>query len=302
MKGMTWSMIKNHCSKILAVLSTCCLFAIPTQVAAQGGSSNLLHIAEGTIALPDGDEIDTQWRGFTINLLDGSDNYGWVSREGIAAPHRIDFELAQLSLIEAVALSSTFEAITAYDGELVQSGAGVGPARRFRILYSSSLEGDDFQILLEDELAPSSDMKFEFASAATVRRLRLELLSNWDDMPRTRLSEIRAFGTRLELDAGPDFDINGIYEHNYGPIVLRRNGNLVEGCYLDGRGLLNGVMNGRVLRLAYLEREDSRMGTALFVAAHEKLFGFWFGSRNEMGSPWNAPKIGSLAADLGGCK
>lgn len=265
-------------------------------------SSNLLHIGAGGIVFPDGEEVGDQWRRFTINLIDGGNAYGWASMEDEAAPHTLEFEMASLSHVEKFVLDSSFSNSTAYDKKS-SFPYEAAPARRFVLFGSPTAQGEDFSEVLAGELPPSVRKEFLLDSPVTVRRLRLRILDNWGTHSRTALSEVEAHGRPREPAQRNDEtqSINGIYDHVYGPIVLWRSGRKVDGCYLDGEGLLRGFIDGRVIRLAYLETTSERMGTAVFVPAHDRLFGFWFDHKNRMGSPWNAPKIGDLKHNLGGC-
>lgn len=156
-------------------------------------------------------------------------------------------------------------------------------------------------MLLEGELPRSSRKEFDLGAAATVQALKLEVLSNWGDLPQTHLSEFEAVGAQAAGAQANPSAIDGLYAHEYGPIVLRRDGNKVTGCYINGTGVLNGLIDGRVIRLGYLETASHRLGSVVWVAAHDQLFGFWFGPLDTMGSPWNAPKVSDLTGDLGGC-
>jgi hypothetical protein len=289
-----------------ASLLACALAAAGGMAArAEGAPTNLLYIGEGGIALADGNEQGRDWRNFSINLVDGSNQYGWTSAPGTRFPHTLVFELERRSVIHRVALDSSFAPVVGYDGRRSEPPAG-GPARRFRLWgvgpAGAGLAGAAQPVLLlEGELPRSSRAEYALAAPATVEALRLEILDNWGDEARTHLAEFEAIGSKVEGAPVNASGIDGLYAHEYGPIALRRDGDKVSGCYLNGAGALEGLVSGRVMRLAFLEPANGRMGAVTFVAAHDQLYGFWFNPLDAMGSPWNAPKVAGLVGDLGKC-
>lgn len=127
-----------HSSNALAVavlVAVACAGPLADAALADEPPTNLLYIGEGGIALADQSEKDQNWRTFAINLVDGTNRYGWTSAPAVRLPHTLQFELERPSVIRRIVLDSTFEAVVGYDGKRSQPPAG-GPLRRFRLLSS----------------------------------------------------------------------------------------------------------------------------------------------------------------------
>jgi hypothetical protein len=62
------------------------------------------------------------------------------------------------------------------------------------------------------------------------------------------------------------------------------------------------MIYGRIMRLAWYMSKERSIGSATLVAGKDALYGFWFRDQGQMGSPWNATKVGDLSkVDLGRC-
>lgn len=274
---------------------------LATAANAASSPGNILYIGEGGIALPDTNEEDRHWSEWTINLIDGSTGYGWLSEASVTLPHDLVFELAGVGTITAFTLDSGFTAVEREDGTHSEKPEGA-PLRAFTLMASVTGPEGPYVKVLDSEAAKGQRSVFKLKTPVEARWLKLVVRSNWGKGGQTYLSEFEAIGEIKDRVNAPDVDVSGLYDHEYGTIVLRQTGNSVTGCYDDGKGRLNGVMRGRTLRLSYYEPERATLGAATFAWAHDKLYGFWYRRTDQMGSPWNAKKISGLAgADLGKC-
>lgn len=265
-------------------------------------SPDILHISAGAVALPDRHEDQRHWSTWSINLTDGSTAYGWTSEADITLPHSLDFELAGTGVIDAVVLDSRFAPAIREDGSSSQSPDG-GAVRRFALFGSTAGPRGPFQLVLEGEAPREQRTRFVLKQPVMARWLRLEVRSNWGASPQTRLAELEIQGRLEGRVSASDDEVSGYYTHEYGPIILRKVGAMVLGCYNNGDGKLAGIGFGRVLRLAWHSPAETSIGMATFAPAHGKLFGFWYRDGDRMGSPWNAVKERSLAdADLSACR
>jgi hypothetical protein len=262
---------------------------------------DILHITAGGIAFPDTGETGRHWSNWSINLIDGSEAYGWTSEKSITFPHALNFELAGPGKISGFVLDTVFAPVVREDGSSSQLPEG-SPVRRFEILGSiAGSDGPWFKIM-QGEAEKNARARFDLAAPVRARWIRLIVDSNWTGSGQTRLSEFGTLGELEQQGAAAPTDVSGEYSHEYGPIVLQQEGNVIHGCFNKGYGRLEGLIFGRVMRLAYFEPASNAIGTATFVASGGKLYGFWYRDGDQMGSPWNAVKVHALKdATLTGC-
>lgn len=289
-------------AKVSALALALCAASASQAIAQVAESPDILHISAGAISLADTNEDKRHWSTWSINLTDGSTAYGWTSEAGITLPHSLDFELAGIGEIDAIALDSRFAPVIREDGSKSQSPEG-GAVRRFALLGSTSGPDGPFQTIYEGEVPKEQRTRIALPKPAKARWLKLEVRSNWGKTTQTRLSELEIQGKLESRGASPDDEVSGYYTHEYGPIILRKEGDKVYGCYNNGDGKLLGIGFGRVLRVAWHNPGEVSIGMATFVPAHGKLYGFWYRDSDRMGSPWNAVKVKNLAdLDLATCR
>lgn len=292
-----------------SILANASAFALAMYVAGaapafaeEAESPDILHISAGTIALADANEDKRHWSTWSINLIDGSAAYGWTSQADITLPHSLSFELAGIGAIDAIALDSRFAPVIREDGSSSQSPEG-GAVRAFALLGSTTGPDGPFEMLFAGEAPKELRTRFVLPKPVRARWLKLEVRSNWGTTNQSRLSELEIQGKLEGRGTSPDDEVSGYYTHEYGPIILRKDGDKVYGCYNDGDGKLLGIGFGRVLRVAWHNPGEISIGMATFVPAHGKLYGFWYRDSDRMGSPWNAVKVKDLAdVDLGTCR
>lgn len=263
---------------------------------------NILHITRGGIALPDAGEDKRHWSEFTINLVDGSQNYGWTSEKTVTFPHELKFELAGAGKISGIALDSTFAPVIREDGSASSKAEG-SAVRKFSVLGAvKSPDGPYFKIF-DGEAGKDQKTVFALKAPISARWIKLVINDNWKGGEQTRLSEFELHGELEARGAGGSGDVSGVYSHEYGAIALKQHGNRVQGCYNDGDGEMEGVVLGRTMRLGWYEAGAQSIGAATLVVANNQLYGFWYRDGDRMGSPWNSPKVGGLdKVDLGGCR
>lgn len=262
---------------------------------------DILHITEGGIAFPDTGEESRHWSNWTINLIDGSEAYGWTSQKTITFPHPLNFELAGPGKISGFVLDTVFAPAIREDGSSSQSPEG-SPVRKFEVYGSLAGPGGPWFKITQGEAAKNARLRFDLATPIRAQWLKLVVDGNWAGGGETRLSEFAVLGKLDRPDADAPVDVSGEYSHEYGPIVLRQDGDVIHGCFNNGYGRLEGLIFGRVLRLAYVEPGKKAAGMATFVASGDKLYGFWYREADQMGSPWNAVKVHPLKdANLAPC-
>lgn len=291
-----------HCSFLAALALSACSAERPAEEPRVSSveETNILNIGWGGIAVAEPDEGKRHWSTWTINLVDGSAAYGWSS--DTAFPQTLRFELAGPGTIKAFVVDTRFESVAREDGSASQSPDG-SPVRRFEIFGSTAGPDGDFTKLFEAEAKENARSVFALDAPASARWLKLVIHSNWANAGATRLSEFEALGDLDERGAASIADVSGVYAHEYGPIILRQQGNAIDGCYSNGLGTLRGTIFGRIMRLAWFSAAEGSIGAATLVPADGRLYGFWRRPGDEMGSPWNATRTGDLtSADLNGCE
>ena len=264
--------------------------------------TNILHISWGGIAEADFNEAERHWSSWTIHLIDGKTSYGWTSAETIKFPHELHFELAGSATIDNIVLDNRFEPVIREDGTFSQEPTG-SSVKEFELL--GSLEGKHGSYFSIAKGQADKDQRSAIALSEPVqaRWLKLVIKSNWGGGGVTRLAELEINGELDERGAAAVDDVSGVYDHEYGGIILRQDGHEVYGCYGDGYGQMRGQIFGRIIRLSWFSQIDQNIGSATFSATDKKIYGFWYGQNNIMGSPWNSEKLSSLdGVDLGGCQ
>lgn len=264
--------------------------------------NNILHITWGGIAKAEAGEAKRHWSNWTINLVDGSTGYGWTSDSAMTFPHNLDFELAGPGKLTQLVLDTRFEPVLREDGSASQLPGG-SPIRKFAVLGSTKGPDGPFETLFEGEAKADARNIYALPKETTAHWLRLRVDSNWADGGATRLAEFEALGELEKRGFTDTANASGIYEHEYGPITIRQQGNEVFGCYNDGLGTLRGTIYGRIMRLSWFSAGEKSIGSATLVPADGKLYGFWYRYSDKMGSPWNATGTHALKdADLSKCR
>jgi hypothetical protein len=113
------------------------------------------------------------------------------------------------------------------------------------------------------------------------RWVRLTIHSNYGSESWTELLSIRGYGVKPKIPP-PLGDISGTYETTYSKFHVRQQGTALVGCYESSDGLLDGVIEGRVMKITWRENEGKSIGPAVMVfAADGKGFrGYWWHGGN----------------------
>jgi len=242
---------------------------------------NLLSIQEGTFPVVE----PASYGGWpVVALLDESPETGWACPEGKIADNVFVFEMAAEATIER------FE----FDAANVdEEGAG---AKDVVVEASTTSESDGFTRVLQATLAADRDRQaFDAAKRVPARWVRLTIRSNQGNEGWTELFGFRGYGERPQVAGLPE-GISGTYASSYGDFHVREQGTALVGCYEHDYGLLDGAIEGRVMKITWWEQEDrSDSGPAVMVFSRDgKTFrGYWWSSGNELALPggdWNGTK------------
>ncbi len=250
---------------------------------------NLLSLQEGTLPALE----PATYEGWpAIDLLDEDAGSGWACTEGNVKGNVFVFEMAAPAVIER------FE----FDNARVDTeGAG---AREVTVEISAASMKTGFETVLSAVLAEKADRQaFPAAKAVSGRWVRLTILSNHGSGSWTELFSFRGWGAKPAA-AAPLENISGTYETSYSNFHVRQQGTALTGCYEYDSGLLDGSIEGRVMKITWREGggADDRGPAVMVFASDGKSFrGYWWHQRNEKKAPdgrWDGKKIG---AQVGGC-
>jgi len=256
---------------------------------APAGQVNLLSIQEGAFPVVE----PVSYGGWpVVALLDDSPDTGWACPEGNIANNVFVFEMAAEATIER------FE----FDAKGVdEEGAG---AKEVAVEVSTTSKSDGFTVVLQATLAAGRDRQsFDAAKRAPARWVRLTIRGNHGNEGWTELFGFRGYGDRPATTALPE-GISGTYSTDYNDFHVRQQGTALVGCYEYDSGILDGAIEGRVMRITWFEREDrSERGPAVMVFSPDgtSFRGFWWHAGNEAKLPngeWNGTK---KAAAVGSC-
>ena len=274
-------------NRLLTLSSLLFVGAIATP--APAGQVNLLSIQEGTFPVV---EPESYGGWPVVALLDDSPETGWACPEGKIAGNVFVLEMAAEATIER------FE----FDAKAVdEDGAG---AKDVVVEVSNTSTSDGFTPVLQATLAAGRDRQtFDAAKRVPARWVRLTIRTNQGNEGWTELFGFRGYGERPPFAALPE-GISGTYATDYNDFHVRQQGTALVGCYEYDFGVLDGAIEGRVMKITWREHEDgSERGPAVMVFSRDGVTfrGFWWHAGNELKLPngeWNGTK---KSAAVGSC-
>ncbi len=257
-------------------------------VAAEETLINLLSLQEGTmpVATP---KNHGDW--YASNMLDDSPQSGWACEEGNVSNNIFVFEMLGTSTLER------FE----FDTASVDSrGAG---AKEVLVEVSTASASAGFTPVLETSLADKrNDQVFPAAKQTPARWIRLTLRNNQGNDEWTELFSFRGFGQKPPIPEPAD--ISGTYSTDWAHFHVRQQGTALTGCYEYDSGILEGAIEGRVMKITWKEAGgpyDKGPAVMIFSEDGQSFRGFWWHGYNATKAPdgtWDGEKI---ADDVGGC-
>lgn len=249
---------------------------------------NVLSLYEGAmpVVIP-----ETYGSWYAEGLLDQSPSTGWACESGSIHGNTFVFELAGESVIE------TFEFDTA---AIDADGAG---ARDIFVEVSTESKDSGFIVVLEATLESAEDgQTFQVSRKVPARWVRLTIRNNYGNTEWTELFSFRGYGEK----PAPELieDISGTYESDYSEFHVRQQGTALIGCYEYDEGLLEGTIEGRVMKITWMEAggpDDSGPAVMVFARDGKSFKGNWWYKGNESGRPdgtWDGKKNSDV---VGGC-
>lgn len=263
--------------------------AMPALGQAAPEIANLLSLHQGALPVVE----PASYSGWPVlELLDDDAGSGWACEEGKTKGNVFVFEMIAPAVIER------FE----FDNARVDDeGAG---AREITVEVSSVSMKDGFEPVLKATLADKTDnQRFPAAKAVKGRWVRLTVHSNHGNDSWTELLSFRGYGAKPAAGA-PLENISGTFETNYSKFHVRQQGTALTGCYEYDEGLLEGAIEGRLMKITWREGggTDDRGPAVMVFAPDGKSFrGYWWHQRNAKSAPdgtWDGKKV---SAEVGGC-
>ncbi len=258
----------------------------PRSDAAQKETVNLLSLQEGTLPVVE----PASYGGWpAVNLLDDSPESGWACETGSTKENVFVFEMIAAAEIESLEFATA-----AVDTE----GAG---AREITVEISPAARNSGFETVLQATLAAKADrQKFKAQKRVKGRWVRLTIKSNHGAAEWTELFGFRGYGLKPVVPS-PLENISGTYDTDYSKFHVRQQGTALVGCYEYNEGLLDGAIEGRLMKITWREGENSGPAVMIFSPDGKSFRGYWWRKGQEKEAPagnWNGSKISS---QIGGC-
>jgi outer membrane protein OmpA-like peptidoglycan-associated protein len=277
--------------KIIYLFVISCILCGAMQIFGQGQKEtiNLLSLQEGTLPV-----VEPAFYGGwpVIALLDDSPESGWACETGNTKNNVFVFEMIAPTVIER------FE----FDNVHVDDEGAA--AKDVTVEVSAASMKTGFETVLKAVLADKTDRQgFKAAKPVNGRWIRLTIHSNYGSESWTELFSFRGYGAKPPFGA-PLENISGTYDSSYSKFHVRQQGTALVGCYEFDGGLLNGAIEGRMMKITWQESggKDDRGPAVMVFAPDGKSFrGFWWRVGNDKKAPdgdWEGKK---LSAEVGGC-
>jgi outer membrane protein OmpA-like peptidoglycan-associated protein len=269
-----------------ATATTSSTGATSTTAAAANDAPSLISFSSGALIVQKPQEYSEGWSAFW--LLDDKASSGWATPQNVIAPQTIVVALPERTQLDRLSFDT---------GSIDGDGRG---AKDITVEISDTDATTGFQQIATVSLQDKADnQSFPVSAQVPGRWLRVVVKNNHGSSQYIELMEIRGFGKQLTQT--PFADASGTYETNYGKFHLKQEGTSVTGCYEHNDGLLNGGIEGRVMKFVWSEGKD-KSGPALMVFSPDgkQLFGLWWyeGQTDANGSVWNGTKISN---EVGSC-
>ena len=259
--------------------------ALP-QAAAKGVSKtatdpDLVGFSSGALIVKKPVDYGGGWESFWI--LDDRSSTGWASPKGVVTNQTVVIELEDRSVFKAL------------EFDTAQTENPGRAAKDITVEMSDTSMDTGFQKVADVSLKDRADgQAFPVQASVPGRWVRLTLHNNWGDPDYVELMEFRAFGSILGHTSIAD--ISGTYKTNFGDMHIRQQGTSVVGCYEEDGGLLEGGIDGRVMKLTWRQTRSDGPAIMVFAADGKQLFGLWWhtGAEDGRGENWDGEKTSSV--------
>jgi len=270
----------------LVLLVTVFLFCqLGFKVYANPTEQSLVAFSSGALIVETAPEYNPEWGNFMI--MDENPQTGWCCPEEKVSDNTFVFELAEKTVIDSLQFDTYHIDKVEYGAkDILVELSDAGPKEGFTKIAGVSL------IKKED------NQRFPVTVDKSGKWLRLTILNNHGSSQYTELMEFHVFGKQLTKTPFPD--VSGTYRTNYNDFHLLQQGTSVTGCYEYDEGLLNGGIEGRIMKFTWRELDGKGPAIMVFTSDGKKFIGRWWyeGKESGPGGIWNGTKI---SKEVGGC-
>jgi outer membrane protein OmpA-like peptidoglycan-associated protein len=261
---------------LLSLAIVCLFFQFGFMTYAAATDQSLVSFSSGALLVEKPAEYSSGWG--SVWIIDENPQTGWCCPEGEILNNVFVIELAEKTVLNRL------EFDTAY---VDTSGSG---AKDIMVELSDEGPTEGFMEIASVSLANQEDnQSFAVTVDKSGKWLRLTIQNNHGSPEYTELMDFRAFGKQLTQTPLPD--VSGTYETNYNDFHLRQQGTSVTGCYEWDEGVLNGGIEGRIMKFTWQESDGKGPAVMVFTSDGEKFFGLWWyeGQENAAGT-WDGVK------------
>jgi len=246
---------------------------------------SLVSFSSGALIVEKSAEYSKQWGN--IWIIDENPETGWCSPQGQIADNTLVIELTEETVFDSLEFDTAYvDTANSAAKDIVVALSNDGPIEGFqKIAHVSLVDQQDNQL-------------FPVDVSISGKWLKLTILNNHGSDEYTELMEFRAYGKQLTNTPLPD--VSGTYETNYNDFHLRQQGTSVTGCYEYDEGILNGGIEGRIMKFTWKETGQQGSAVMVFSSDGEKFFGLWWyeGREDIQGDVWDGTK---KSQEVGGC-
>ena len=248
---------------------------------------NVLAMKNGGVVLAYTSQYNKE---FPVNaMFDSSLGNYWASDKPSAGglkPQSFIIEMDQVYALEKLVIDNR---------EIDEEDYPGVSARKIRFSVSTQSPQEGWQSLLTTEALQFERKEIMLPHPVNALWLKVEVLSNYGHPEFIEINELEAYGKPVggkRLVSEP----NGVYQTNYGLLILKKDGNEVTGCYEADKGYVYGKTNGRVFDIHWIEHKGEESGTALLVLSSGGfLNGLWYVDGILKG-PWYGNKLADRAS------
>jgi outer membrane protein OmpA-like peptidoglycan-associated protein len=281
-------------ARALVMIVVCVFLGTFSGTEAAETEQSLVSFSSGAMFVQKPPEDSESWGAFWI--LDERPESGWASAKGVILNNVFVIELAEKTILKRLEFDT---ANIDGDGrgakDIIAEISNDGPSSGFKEIAALSL--------VDRKDRQSFPVKAEVSGCW----LRLTIKNNHGSSEYTELMDFRGYGQQLTRTNLPD--VSGTYRTNYNDFHLRQQGTAITGCYEYDEGILNGGIEGRIMKFTWRQKVIGQ-GPAImvFTSDGKKFFGLWWheGSENTTGTVWNgawkAPEVGSCPHWAGGAQ
>jgi outer membrane protein OmpA-like peptidoglycan-associated protein len=259
---------------ILTILQSSLTLAAPPAAP----EPSLVSFSSGALVVQAPQEYGAGWAArLMIDELPGT---GWASPNGVLTPAVTVIALPERTVLKRLEFDTG-----STDGE--NRGA-----KEVLVEVSDTSAKDGFKTIAQVALKDKTDrQRFPVAAEVPGRWVRLTVKNNHGSKDNLELMDFRAYGTQLTHTPFPD--ASGTYATDYGDFHLRQQGTSVTGCYEHDEGVLDGGIEGRIMKFTWREAGDDK-GPAIMVFSPDgkQMLGLWWheGDTESGGGQWNGTK------------